>query len=162
MTGLLKVSSQAIDAVKKTPLDSANLEAGFDKDYVKSTGLTTTKSSPLNSIIGAANTMPAEQPPSNMEVLNLLIDDITGKVTRRIARTKGTLEFKIPGSELRAYNDKMRNREWVSLYDDLYTMKEPADAEGRAERLYWMGIAKEAGGYEIKDANGKPVFAMTN
>src|SRR5262249_23490569 len=128
-------------------------EAGFERQYLKSAALTSTKSDTVNSVLGlATNSVADSNPPSNTDVLNILLDDIAAKVTRRIARTKGTLDFRLPGGALRAYNDKMRNKEWVALYDDLYTMKEPTAPEDRAERLHWLGISKEATAYDTKDA----------
>jgi hypothetical protein len=136
----LKVSLQVIDATKKTPLDSTNLESGFQKQY---------HTGPVQKILGVQ--IPLDRLPTMEEVMNDLVDDTTSKVTRRIARTKGTVSFKLPGGELKAYQDKMRHKEWVPLYDDLSVMNEPASADEKAARLYWMGISKEAPAYDMKD-----------
>ncbi len=152
LDGNLQVSFQALDAVSKQPLDSGNLEAKLQRNYyvVRNANNGKTGLGFGNILRQTTNALQTTQL-TDQQAFDLLVSTIMGQVTRRMAQTEETIKVGRPDGELRKFRDKAEHKQWVSLYDDLADLTTLKDDDDKAQREYWMGISKEAIGYETKD-----------
>ena len=156
VTGNIQTVFQVIDVVTKKPMDSTPVESVFDRSYVIPQ---TPKLGGLGGLVGNAVTPVI---PTDAQVMDQLTTDITQRVTRRMAATKETIPLSLPDGDLKSQQDKVKNKQWVALYDELDVMKPPNSPEGQAQRQYWMGVAKEAQAYETQNRDDARKSLLTS
>jgi hypothetical protein len=156
VTGNIQTVFQVIDVVTRKPMDSTPVESVFDRSYVIPQ---TPKLGGLGGLVGNAVTPVI---PTDAQVMDQLTTDITQRVTRRMAATKETIPLSLPDGDLKSQQDKVKNKQWVALYDELDVMKQPNSPEGQAQRQFWMGVAKEAQAYESQNRDDARKSLLTS
>jgi hypothetical protein len=156
VAGNIQMGFQVIDAVSKKPMDSTTLEAVFDRSYL------IPQTPKLGGLGGLVSNAVTPVIPNDAQVMEQLTTDITQRVTRRIASTKEVIPLSLPDGDLKSQQDKVKNKQWVALYDELDVMKPPNSPEGQAQRQYWMGVSKEAQAYETQNRDDARKSLLTS
>ncbi len=155
MTGSLDVAYQAKDRSGKI-LDSDNFEAKYSREFEEGTNQATDKSigskiaDPFKRVAGK-KTEDTGAPPTPIELRHQLIQEIVTDISTRLVSTEQAVDVYLARGKLDSANKLAESGLWSRYLENLETMTALANPHDDAYRLYNIGVAYEALGYQSED-----------
>ena len=155
ITGTLEVAYQAKDRSGKT-LDSDNFTAKYSRDFEEGTNQATDKSigskmaDPFKRMAGK-KTEDSGAPPTPMELRHQLIQQIVTDISTRLVSTEQAVDVYLARGKLDGANKLAESGLWSRYLENLETMTPLTSPKDDAYRLYNIGVAYEALGYQSED-----------
>lgn len=155
ITGALEVAYQAKDRSGKT-LDSDNFTAKYSRDFEEGTNQATDKSmtskiaDPFKRAAGK-KTDDTGAPPTPMELRHDLIQQIVTDISTRLVSTEQAVDVYLARGKLDSANKLAESGLWSRYLENLETMTPFTSPKDDAYRLYNIGVAYEALGYQSED-----------
>jgi hypothetical protein len=155
VTGALEVAYQAKDRAGKV-LDSDNFTAKYSRDFEEGTNQATDKSmaskvaDPFKRMAGK-KTEDSGAPPTPMELRHELIQQIVTDVSTRLVSTEQAVDVYLARGKLDSANKLAESGLWSRYLENLETMTPLTSPKDDAYRLYNIGVAYEALGYQSED-----------
>ena len=155
ITGALEVAYQAKDRSGKT-LDSDNFTAKYSRDFEEGTNQATDKSmtskiaDPFKRAAGK-KTEDTGAPPTPMELRHDLIQQIVTDISTRLVSTEQAVDVYLARGKLDGANKLAESGLWSRYLENLETMTPFTSPKDDAYRLYNIGVAYEALGYQSED-----------
>ena len=155
ITGTLEVAYQAKDRSGKT-LDSDNFTAKYSRDFEEGTNQATDKSigskmaDPFKRMAGK-KTEDTGTAPTPMELRHQLIQQIVTDISTRLVSTEQALDVYLARGKLDSANKLAESGLWSRYLEQLETMPPFTSPKDDAYRLYNIGVAYEALGYQSED-----------
>jgi hypothetical protein len=157
MIGELEVSYQAKDQKSGHTLDSQNLSAKYNREFESGTNQATDKSlgtkftDPFKKLAGK-KVEDEGAPPTPIELRHKLIRDAVTQIAARLVSTDEIVEVLLAhGKQLDAANKLAESGLWSRCLETLETMTPFSDPREDAYRIYNIGVANEALGYQAED-----------
>jgi hypothetical protein len=160
LTGLLTVSFQAQDVRSRKSIGGDTVSAKFDQEYPVPNPAA--KPSTVSGLLGAAH-MPKfpgksiaghdeERQPTPDELRTRLLNDAGLQIASRLVNTTESVDVLLArGGSLDQANTLMEQKLWTRALEALETMTPFSQPEDDAYRLYNLGVANEALGYQADD-----------
>lgn len=155
ITGTLEVAYQAKDRSGKT-LDSDNFTAKYSRDFEEGTNQATDKSigskmaDPFKRMAGK-KTEDSGTPPTPMELRHQLIQQVVTDISTRLVSTEQAVDVYLARGKLDSANKLAESGLWSRYLENLETMTPFTSPKDDAYRLYNIGVAYEALGYQTED-----------
>jgi hypothetical protein len=162
-TGLLTVSFEAQDVRGNKGIAADTVTSKFDREYAVQTP-TNAKPTfgtilgshipkvPLAGATGAAGG--EEREPNAIEVRDRLIKDVALQIASRLVNTQEDVTvFLARGNGLDEADTLLENQQYTRALENLDTMTPLGKPDDDAYRLYDLGVANEALGYQAEDVN---------
>ena len=155
ITGALEVAYQAKDRSGKI-LDSDNFTAKYSRDFEEGTNQATDKSigskiaDPFKRAAGK-KTEDTGAPPTPMELRHDLIKQIVTDISTRLVSTEQAVDVYLARGKLDSANKLAESGLWSRDLENLETMTPFTSPKDDAYRLYNIGVAYEALGYQSED-----------
>ena len=155
VTGTLEVAYQAKDRTGKV-LDSDNFTAKYSRDFEEGTNQATDKSTaskvadPFKRMAGK-KTEDSGAPPTPMELRHELIQQIVTDISTRLVSTEQAVDVYLARGKLDRANKLAESGLWSRYLENLETMTPLPSPKDDAYRLYNIGVAYEALGYQSED-----------
>lgn len=155
VTGTLEVAYQAKDRSGKT-LDSDNFTAKYSRDFEEGTNQATDKSigskmaDPFKRMAGK-KTEDSGTPPTPMELRHQLIQQVVTDISTRLVSTEQAVDVYLARGKLDSANKLAESGLWSRYLENLETMTPLTSPKDDAYRLYNIGVAYEALGYQSED-----------
>jgi tetratricopeptide (TPR) repeat protein len=155
VTGTLDVAYQAKDRSGKT-LDSDNFTAQYSRDFEEGTNQATDKSmtskivDPFKHVAGK-KTDDSAAPPTPIELRHQLVQQIVTDISTRLVSTEQAVDVYLARGNLDSANKLAESGLWSRYLENLETMTPLANPHDDAYRLYNIGVAYEALGYQSED-----------
>ena len=155
ISGTLEVSYQAHDRSGKT-LDSDNFTAKYSRDFESGTNQATDKSitskmaDPFKHLAGK-KTEDSATPPTPIELRHQLIQEIVTDISTRLVSTEQAVDVYLARGKLDGANKLAESGLWSRYLETLETMQPFPSPKDDAYRLYNIGVANEALGYQTED-----------
>ena len=155
VTGELDVAHQARDRSGKA-LDSDNFNAKYSRDFEAGTNQATDKSitskvaDPFKRMAGK-KTEDSGAPPTPIELRHELIQQIVTDISTRLVSTEQAVDVYLARGKLDSANKLAESGLWSRYLETLETMTPFQNPHDDAYRLYNIGVANEALGYQTED-----------
>ncbi len=155
MTGSLDVAYQAKDRTGKV-LDSDNFSAKYAREFEEGTNQATDKSigskivDPFKRVAGR-KTEDTGAPPTPIELRHQLIQEIVTDISTRLVSTEQAVDVYLARGKLESANKLAESGLWSRYLENLETMTPMPSPHDDAYRLYNIGVAYEALGYQSED-----------
>ena len=155
VTGNLDVAYQAKDRSGKV-LDSDNFEAKYSRDFESGTNQATDKSftskvaDPFKRMAGK-KTEDSGTPPTPIELRHQLIQEIVTDISTRLVSSEQAVDVYLARGKLDSANKLAESGLWSRYLETLETMQPLPNPKDDAYRLYNIGVANEALGYQTED-----------
>jgi tetratricopeptide (TPR) repeat protein len=155
MTGALDVAYQAHDRAGKV-LDSANFNAKYAREFEEGTNQATDKSltskmvDPFKRAAGK-KTDDSGAPPTPIELRHDLIQQVVTDIATRLVSTEQAVDVYLARGKLDSANKLAESGLWSRYLENLETMTPFPNPHDDAYRLYDIGAAYEALGYQTED-----------
>jgi len=155
VTGALEVAYQAKDRSGKI-LDSDNLAAKYSKEFEEGSNQAAAKSvgskitDPFKRAAGK-KTEDSSGPPTPIELRQDLIHQMVSQLATRLVSTDETVEVNLARGKLDGANKLAESGLWSRNLETLETMTPLPNPKDDAYRLYNVGVANEALGYQSED-----------
>ncbi|HST10530.1 MAG TPA: hypothetical protein VLL05_09130, partial [Terriglobales bacterium] len=155
MTGALDVAYQAHDRSGKV-LDSANFNAKYSREFEEGTNQATDKSitskmvDPFKRAAGK-KTDDSGAPPTPIELRHELIQQVVTDIATRLVSTEQAVDVYLARGKLDTANKLAESGLWSRNLESLETMTPFPNPHDDAYRLYNIGVAYEALGYQTED-----------
>ena len=157
MIGALEVSYQAKDQKSGQALDSQNLSAKYNREFESGTNQATDKSlgtkftDPFKKLAGK-KVEDEGTPPTPIELRQKLIRDAVTQIAARLVSTDEIVDVLLAhGKQLDSANKLAESALWSRYLETLETMTPFSDPREDAYRIYNIGVANEALGYQAED-----------
>jgi hypothetical protein len=163
-TGLLTVSFEAQDVHGNKGIAADTVTSKFDREYAVQTP--TNAKPTMGSILGshipkmplAGATAGAgggeDREPNAIEVRDRLIKDVALQIASRLVNTQEDVTvFLARGNGLDDADTLLENKQYTRALENLDTMTPMGKPDDDAYRLYDLGVANEALGYQAEDVN---------
>jgi hypothetical protein len=150
--GTMDVSYQAHDR-SRHQLDAKNVSTKYSEDFEAATNQPVNKSTvdkmedPFKRMFGKKTEAPSG-PPSPTELQNKLIDEAVDQIVPRITTTNETIEVLLARGKLDDANKSAEGGLWTRYLEQLEQMTPFPKTKDDAYRLYDIGVAYEAIGYQ--------------
>ena len=155
VNGTLEVAYQAKDRSGKT-LDSDNFTAKYSRDFEEGTNQATDKSigskmaDPFKRMAGKKSE-DSGTPPTPMELRHQLIQQVVTDISTRLVSTEQAVDVYLARGKLDGANKLAESGLWSRYLENLETMTPFTSPKDDAYRLYNIGVAYEALGYQTED-----------
>jgi tetratricopeptide (TPR) repeat protein len=155
ITGSLDVAYQARDRAGKV-LDSDNFSVKYSREFEEGTNQATDKSvaskvvDPFKRMAGK-KTDDSGTPPTPIELRRQLIEQIVDDITPRLVSTQQAVEVYLARGKLDSANKLAESGLWSRYLEGLESMTPFSSPHDDAYRLYNIGVAYEALGYQTED-----------
>jgi tetratricopeptide (TPR) repeat protein len=155
ITGSLDVAYQARDRAGKI-LDSDNFNAKYSREFEEGTNQATDKSitskmvDPFKRAAGK-KTDDSGAPPTPIELRHQLIQQIVTDIATRLVSTEQAVDVYLARGKLDGANKLAESGLWSRYLENLETMTPFSNPHDDAYRLYNIGVAYEALGYQTAD-----------
>ncbi|HEY6766146.1 MAG TPA: hypothetical protein VI386_15420 [Candidatus Sulfotelmatobacter sp.] len=166
ITGQLDVTYKVTDKSGKT-IDSNNPSAKYAREFEQKTNQASDQSSSVWSHLpshipklpghGDQAEAPAVQPTSD-QLRQELIHQIVSQIAPRLVNTDESVEVLLAGGKLGDANKIAQKGQWNRYLEALETMTPLGKPEDDAYRLYDIGVANEAMGYQSEDRTAAKKF----
>ena len=160
VTADLTLAYRAISIKTGRPIDAAVVDARIKENY----GIPETKkpckfcpSLPtLDSWKKVFDT--AEPVPNAPAITKRLTDEAASKIAARLVNTNQDIQVRLSKGQLAQEANVARTGNWAKFLDDLKTTPPLSDPAADSYRLYDMGVAYEALGYQAQPGQAAPLF----
>ena len=155
VTGALDVAYQAKDRAGKV-LDSDNFEGKYSREFEEGTNQASDKSigskiaDPFKRVAGK-KTEDTGAPPTPIELRHQLIQQMVTDISTRLVSTEQAVDVYLARGKLDSANKLAESGLWSRYLENLETMTPLANPHDDAYRLYNIGVANEALGYQTED-----------
>jgi hypothetical protein len=156
VTGALEVAYKAQDAGSEKILDSDNLSTKFSNEFEEGSNQSADKSlgskmvDPFKRAAGK-KTEESAGPPTPLDLRQKLIHQIVSQITTRLVSTDEVVEVYLARGKLDGANKLADSGLWSRNLETLESMTPLANPQDDAYRLYNIGVANEALGYQSED-----------
>lgn len=162
--GALSVSFEAQDVRGNKGIAADTVTSRFDREYAVQTptnakptfGGIVTSHIPKVPLVGATGGGAGgeEREPTFQEVRQTLIKDVAMQIASRLVNTQETVNVYLArGNGLDDADTLLENKQYTRALENLDTMPPLGKADDDAYRLYDLGVANEALGYQAEDVN---------
>jgi hypothetical protein len=156
--GALGVTFKATDRMGKT-LDSNNFSAKYSREFEQSTNQATNNGANLHEFFGSLwggkkkGEQPGESaaPPTPEQLRQNLVHHVTAQIAARLVNTDEPVEVFLARGKLDEANKMAQSKLWNRNLESLETMPPLTPPQEDAYRLYNIGVAYEALGYQSED-----------
>jgi tetratricopeptide (TPR) repeat protein len=156
VTGVLEVAYKAQDTGSGQILDSDSLSAKFSNDFEEGSNQSADKSlgskmvDPFKRAAGK-KTEESSGPPTPLDLRRKLIHQVVSQITTRLVSTDEVVEVYLARGKLDGANKLADSGLWSRNLETLETMTPLPNSKDDAYRLYNIGVANEALGYQSED-----------
>jgi hypothetical protein len=161
-TGLLTVSFEAQDVRGNKGIAADTVTSKFDREYAVQTptnakptfGGIVTSHIPKVPLVGSTGGAAGgeDREPNAIEVRDRLIKDVALQIASRLVNTQEDVTvFLARGNGLDDADTLLENKQYTRALESLDTMPPLGKADDDAYRLYDLGVANEALGYQAED-----------
>jgi hypothetical protein len=156
ITGVLELSYQAKDQKSGRVIDSENISSKYSREFESGSNEASDKSiasrvvNPFKHLAGK-KTEDDAPPPSQIEVRQLLIHQAVLQIAARLVSTEEDVEVNLARGKLDSANKLAESGLWSRNLETLETMTPLPDRREDAYRIYNIGVANEALGYQSED-----------
>jgi hypothetical protein len=163
ITGSLEVSYQARDPRAGKALDADNITGNYSEDFEAGTNqqagksLGTKVADPFKRMAGK-KTEDSSGPPTATQLREDLIHKAIHEIASRITATSEPVEVMLAQGKLDKVNQSAEHGLWSRYLEDLERMPPLPNAKDDAYRLYNIGVAYEALGYQTEDRKAAKGF----
>jgi hypothetical protein len=160
--GALSVSFEAQDLHGNKGIAADTVTSKFDREYAVQTptnakptfGSILGSHIPKVPLVGGAAGGGEDREPTFQGVREFLIKDVAMQIASRLVNTQETVNvFLARGSGLEEADTLLENQQYTRALENLDTMTPLGKPDDDAYRLYDLGVANEALGYQAEDVN---------
>ena len=156
VTGALEVAYEAQDTGSGRSLDSDNLSTKYSNEFEEGSNQSADKTlgskmvDPFKRAAGK-KTEESSGPPTQLDLRQKLIHQIVSQLTTRLVSTDEVVEVYLARGKLDGANKLADSGLWSRNLEALETMPPLPNPKDDAYRLYNIGVANEALGYQSED-----------
>jgi tetratricopeptide (TPR) repeat protein len=166
--GSLDLTYQAKDAHSGKTLDSDIINLKYSQEFDADTGASSSESTvtkswsalktPWNKASGKSSNEEVQAPPTPAELQQTLVRQASARVSARLVNTNEVIEVYLARGKLDDASKLADAGLWSRMLESLEQMPPLPNPEDDAYRLYNIGVAYEALGYQADDASTAKKF----